>query len=228
MCKLNRSQKQNNIIADVVGGGKMKNKGVVFKGNLDGVIVNLSDQLEFETVKKKLQEKLSEAGNFFDEDKINVKVELGTRKLNSDQKEELVNIFKEKPGLSVLEFINHDDRFSGTKKEQTEDTLLVKQTLRSGQSISHEGSIVIQGSVNPGAEVIAEGDIIIMGKFKGIAHAGAKGDVEATISAFRLEPTQLRIAHYISRAPDNPLSAPDTPEIAFIKDKHIVIDYLKS
>ncbi|MBM7556185.1 septum site-determining protein MinC [Halanaerobacter jeridensis] len=205
----------------------MKNEGVVFKGDLDGVIVNLSDQLEFDTVKEKLQDKLAEAGNFFDEEKINIKVELGTRELNAEQKKELINIFKDKPGLSVLEFINHDDRFSDSETETGNDTLLVKQTLRSGQSISHEGNIVIQGSVNPGAEVIAEGDIIIMGKFKGIAHAGAKGNVEATISAFRLEPTQLRIAHYISRAPDNPLSSPEHPEVAFIKDKHIVIDYLK-
>ena len=205
----------------------MKNEAVVFKGDLNGVIVNLSDQLEFDTVKEKLQDKLAEAGSFFDEDKINVKVELGTRELSSKQKEEIINIFRDKPGISVLEFINHDDRFSGAENKSGDDTLLVKQTLRSGQSISHEGNIVIQGSVNPGAEVIAEGDIIIMGKFKGIAHAGAKGDVEATISAFRLEPTQLRIAHYISRAPDNPLSTPEHPEIAFIKDKHIVIDYLR-
>ncbi|MGM0369385.1 MAG: septum site-determining protein MinC [Bacillota bacterium] len=205
----------------------MKNEGVVFKGDLDGVIVELSDQLEFATIITQLQEKLTEAGGFFDEDIINLTVELGTRKLNSEQKKEIIDIFKQKPGLSVIEFINQDDRFSESKQKKEEDTLLVKQTLRSGQSISYEGNIVIQGSVNPGAELIAEGNIIIMGKFKGIAHAGAKGNVDATISAFKLEPTQLRIAHYISRAPDNPLSTPDNPEIAFIKDKHIVIDYLK-
>ncbi|MGM0501043.1 MAG: septum site-determining protein MinC [Bacillota bacterium] len=205
----------------------MKNEGVVFKGDLDGVIVNLSDQLEFNVVKEKLENKLVEAGDFFNEDVINVTIELGTRKLNSEQQQEIINIFKSKPGVSVLEFVNHDDRFSESGRESPVDTLLVKQTLRSGQSISHEGNIVIQGSVNPGAEVIAEGDIIIMGKFKGIAHAGAKGDIDATISAFRLEPTQLRIAHYISRAPDNPLTTPENPEIAFIKEKHIVIDYLK-
>ena len=205
----------------------MTNKGVAFKGDLNGVIVNLSDQIEFDLLMQELKNKLSEAGNFFDEDIINIKIELGTRKLTTQQKQEIVNIFKSKSGLSVLEFINQDDRFSRSQDENNENALFLKQNLRSGQSISHEGNIVIQGSVNPGAEVIAEGDIVIMGKFKGIAHAGAKGNVDATISAFRLEPTQLRIAHYISRAPDNPLSTPDNPEIAFIKDKHIVIDYLK-
>ena len=227
MQELKRRQEKRQIIADFVGGGKMKKEAVVFKGDLDGVIVNLSDKLAFNTVKEKLQKKLSQAGDFFNESKINIKIELGTRELTAEQKQEIIDIFRDKPGLSVLEFINHDDRFSGTNSEDKEDTLLTKQTLRSGQSISHEGNIVIQGSVNPGAEVIAEGDIIVMGKFKGIAHAGAKGDVEATISAFRLEPTQLRIAHYISRAPDNQLSSPEHPEIAFIKDKQIVIDYLK-
>ena len=79
------------------------------------------------------------------------------------------------------------------------DTLLVQRSLRSGQSIHHTGSVVIMGDVNPGAEVIAGGNIVVMGSFRGVAHAGAQGDESATITAFRLRPTQLRIAGHITR-----------------------------
>ena len=39
--------------------------------------------------------------------------------------------------------------------------LYVKQTLRSGQVVSHKGDLVIVGDVNPGAEIMAEGDITV-------------------------------------------------------------------
>ena len=80
-----------------------------------------------------------------------------------------------------------------------EDTLLVQKTLRSGQSIKHSGNVVVLGDVNPGAEVIAGGHVIVLGTVRGVVHAGAVGDMTATITAFYLNPTQLRIANLISR-----------------------------
>jgi septum site-determining protein MinC len=82
--------------------------------------------------------------------------------------------------------------------------MYLKQTLRSGQAISHKGHLVIIGDVNPGAEVIAEGDITVWGSLRGIAHAGVGGNLQAEIRALRFEPIQLRIAHAIARSPDRP------------------------
>lgn len=81
-------------------------------------------------------------------------------------------------------------------------TLLVHRTIRSGQSIYYPGNVVILGDVNPGSEVVAGGSIIVLGSCRGMAHAGANGNGRATVTAFRLQPIQLRIAHYVSRAPD--------------------------
>ncbi|OCL25269.1 septum site-determining protein MinC [Orenia metallireducens] len=202
----------------------MLNRGVTFKGDLEGLIIILNDELEFDYIKDELRSKFIEAGDFFDDDMM-VRIKLGRRGLTIKQKNELLEIFKEQRGISVIEFINNDNRFVDSKEEG--DTLLVKRTIRSGQTVRFEGNIVVLGDVNPGAEIVAEGDIVVMGHFRGIAHAGAKGDTSATISAFRLEPTQLRIANYITRAPDIPPNSPDTPEIASLKDKHIIIDYLR-
>ena len=99
--------------------------------------------------------------------------------------------------------------------EVVEDTtLLVRRTIRSGQRLHYDGNVVIMGDVNPGAEVVCTGDILVLGALRGVAHAGAEGKVDATVFAFRLEPTQLRIAHVISRAPDEKSPLPSGPEIA--------------
>lgn len=105
-----------------------------------------------------------------------------------------------------------------------EETLLIKRTLRSGQSIQFDGNVVVLGDVNPGAEIVASGNIVIMGSFRGVAHAGAMGDESAVVTAFRLQPTQLRIANHITRAPDGEYLPPDQPEVARIKEGVVMIE----
>jgi len=97
--------------------------------------------------------------------------------------------------------------------------LYLRQTLRSGQAVSHKGHLVIIGDVNPGAEVLAEGDITVWGALRGIAHAGIGGNTRAEIRALKLQPVQLRIAHAIARSPDSPrkgYSSHSGPETARI------------
>ncbi|NPV29289.1 MAG: septum site-determining protein MinC [Firmicutes bacterium] len=106
-----------------------------------------------------------------------------------------------------------------------EQTILVQRTIRSGQRVYYPGNIVVLGDVNPGAEVIAGGNIIVMGTFRGIAHAGALGDEKAVVAALRLEPSQLRIAGYITRAPEGDFSMPPhQPEIARVQDGIVIIE----
>lgn len=102
------------------------------------------------------------------------------------------------------------------------EPLYLKTTVRSGTQIRHLGSIIISGDINPGADVIAGGDIIIWGTLRGVAHAGAKGNPECCIMALRMNPTQLRIAESVARAP---ASTPDDwePEIAYLTPEGIRI-----
>ncbi|MDN5293030.1 MAG: septum site-determining protein MinC [Eubacteriales bacterium] len=132
---------------------------------------------------------------------------------------------REKRGLTPLPiFFTSGERMTVWGDE---NTILVQRTLRCGQSISYDGNVVIIGDVNPGAEVVAGGSIIVMGALRGVAHAGAQGDEKAVVAAFRLQPTQLRIAGYISRSPDGSTSTPEYPEVARVKNGGIVIDSLQ-
>ncbi|HEY9715888.1 MAG TPA: septum site-determining protein MinC [Trichormus sp.] len=93
---------------------------------------------------------------------------------------------------------------TGVKAPPLPAVLYLRQTLRSGQTVSHKGHLVIVGDVNPGAELMAEGDITVWGALRGIAHAGIGGNVSAEIRALKLQPIQIRIAHAIARSPDKP------------------------
>jgi septum site-determining protein MinC len=103
--------------------------------------------------------------------------------------------------------------------------ILVKRTLRSGQSVTYAGHVVVVGDVNSGAEVVAEGDIVVWGRLRGIVHAGAAGDETRSICALALAATQLRIGNRIARSPEGKKGRKKFgPERAFISEDQIVAE----
>jgi len=101
--------------------------------------------------------------------------------------------------------------------------LLLKETIRSGRSIQHQGDVVIIGDVNPGAEIIAGGTVIVWGRLRGLVHAGAYGERSALICALELNPTQLRIADQIAVAPEGRRKN-SSPEQASIRAGQIMAE----
>ena len=109
------------------------------------------------------------------QDKINVKVDFDTPK--SLGLSSIIKTFEREINISETEF--H------------------RGSLRSGQKLESEGSIVILGDVNSGAEVIASDNIVILGNLRGLAHAGAKGNKNAIIAAGMIDVVQIRIANIV-------------------------------
>jgi septum formation inhibitor MinC len=109
------------------------------------------------------------------------------------------------------------------------DTLYLRQTLRSGQTVRFDGHVIIVGDVHAGSEITAGGDIVVWGELRGIAHAGAKGNFKSEIRAMKIEALQLRIADYIARRPDRIYYHKDgaetviSPEAARVADGEIKI-----
>src|SRR5699024_1334118 len=60
-------------------------------------------------------------------------------------------------------------------------------SLRSGQRLEFEGTLIILGDVNDGAEAIAGENVIVVGNLRGLAHAGAKGNKKAIIAANKID-----------------------------------------
>ena len=96
-------------------------------------------------------------------------------------------------------------------------------TVRSGQRIEFEGSIVLLGDVNAGSEVVAEQNIIVLGDVRGHVHAGAKGNRSCFIAANSITPTQLRIADLELKS-DNKVDVGNGYELAKVTMGEITIE----
>lgn len=227
---------------------------VIFRGDRDGVSVLLNRDVPFGVVVEELRRKLSSASDFFAGASIRVDAgdrpldavekrvvyELirahGLTLLDGDGEsavQEPAMQATSTPSRTAEHTIRRWRGANGAVEEsvrtaladvEDEPCLLAQRTLRSGQRLEFDGSVVILGDVNPGAVVVATGHVIVMGALRGVVHAGARGDVTARVIALRLNPTQLRIAQYISRPPDGHEPHPTGPEMALVVDDRIQIE----
>jgi septum site-determining protein MinC len=203
-------------------------KLLVIKGERDGLHLFCSTSAPWGDVIKAIKTRLTgEYHQFFAG--ASVIVELGTRRLTVEEMSQLWAVLLECQvkikgiRLGETEVKNEVVKLSATESLSQKPLYLAKKNLRSGQNITFDGHVLIWGDVNPGAEVIATGFIIVLGALRGTAHAGAGGDEEAWVMAGKLQPTQLRIADYIARAPQE---EPQGPEIARIKAGTIICELL--
>jgi septum site-determining protein MinC len=105
---------------------------------------------------------------------------------------------------------------------QGEQAVLVRRTLRSGNSIKYHGHVVVIGDVNPGAEIVASGNVVVWGRLRGMVHAGADGNQNAVVCALDLSPTQLRIAECISITPTD--KKQPQPEMAHLNNDQVIAE----
>ena len=105
----------------------------------------------------------------------------------------------------------------------TSETKFHKGSLRSGQKVEFEVSIVIIGDVNCGAEVISGENIVVLGKLRGLAHAGAKGNKEAIIAGESIESPQIRIADEIYERDKEAIYQKGARALAFINEEGKIV-----
>lgn len=108
------------------------------------------------------------------------------------------------------------------KDIENSETKFYRGSLRCGQKLEFEGSLVILGDVNNGAEVIAGENIVVLGILRGLAHAGAKGNTKAIIAANLIESPQIRIANKVKEM-DKDLSEQNY-KCAFMEKDEIVLE----
>ncbi|MFS0672940.1 septum site-determining protein MinC [Ornithinibacillus sp. 179-J 7C1 HS] len=178
-------------------------QNVTIKGTRDGLTLFIDDRCSFEDACRELRDKLSVNSSQKDEQVVPVTVKLGSRYLYDDQMEELEKIITEKKQFTV-QTIDSNVILKDEALKMLEDTEIkvYSRIIRSGQVLEVKGDLLLIGDVNPGGKVVSTGNIYIMGSLHGIAHAGVDGDQNAIITASYMNPSQLRIADYISRSPD--------------------------
>ncbi|WP_164668480.1 septum site-determining protein MinC [Virgibacillus doumboii] len=180
-----------------------KRQKITIKGTKDGLTLIIDDQCSFDEVLAELGIILAENNPRQDEPAVPVTVKLGDRYLNDEQKDELSELIGHKNRFTIQSFdsnvIRRDEALTW---KADSDVKAINRIVRSGQVLEVVGDLLLIGDVNPGGKVVTTGNIFIMGNLHGIAHAGSNGDRKAIIAASYMKPSQLRIADYISRAPD--------------------------
>jgi septum site-determining protein MinC len=219
----------------------MEENVINFKATVNGLILIMREEDDFDAVLEHIEKKLESSGRFFKGASMAVKYR--GRKLNADQEKEIADLLSKKTKAEIKSF--EEDNSQAEKEPEEVDkgrekpkmrlmyfkgleegvTRFYKGTVRSGQLVSFEGNLVVIGDVNPGGEVIATGNVIVMGSLRGMVHAGADGNKEAVVAALYLQPTQLRIADVITRPPDAKESRQAlVPEMATVKDDLVYIE----
>lgn len=200
---------------------------VIFKGTKDGVTVLFQEDASFDVLCEQLDKKVQEAGKFFD----NVKTSLAFkgRTFSDEEEQQLLRIITDHTTMEItfLKTENNElvELTALLEKEMAPQNLTKfhKGSLRNGQKIEFDGSVVVIGDINPGAEIKATGNIIILGQLKGMAHAGCQGMTEAFIAAIYMAPVQLRIGDIITRFPDENKRGNKPAEYAFVQEAQIFV-----
>lgn len=163
-------------------------------------VIKLSEEAEQAEIIAALTKKLTELKKLYKEDKTPILV---TGKiLKNKEIDEIEKLIKSKIDVEIdFDMPKSLGLHSITKTFEKEialsETKFHRGSLRSGQKIEVEGSLVIIGDVNSGAEIIASDNIIVLGALRGLAHAGAKGNKQAIIAAGLLDTVQIRIANVV-------------------------------
>lgn len=221
---------------------EQETKGIVFKGNSEGLVIVIPEEYSFEQALEEIDNKVSNAARFFKGARI--KVTYRGISLSQSEEDEIKSVLDEKSGAFIESFSRDDETkqqsiaakqvkqnpvptrklfFAGVDEGNCK---FVRSTIRSGTRIQYDGNVVVIGDVNPGGEIIASGNVVVLGTLRGMVHAGADGNREAFIYALNLKPTQIRIAEAIARMPEGNDDNTLRPELATVKDGAIEVEQL--
>ena len=164
------------------------------------IVIKINDNAEQKDIVDSLKKKLPELKKMYKNEKTPITV---TGKiLKNKEIDEIQDLIKHNIDVEIdfdmpksLGLSSITRTFN--KEIAISETKFHRGSLRSGQKMETEGSLVILGDVNSGAEVMASDNIVVLGALRELAHAGAKGNKQAIISAGVLDTVQIRIANVI-------------------------------
>ena len=213
----------------------MSEDKIKIKGENGGLMLGFPNDMPFSEIMEELSKKLDSGTGFFLRGTL---VRVPRDYFSKEELAEVQELFrthglicrlaKPEPAVplaAVSERVQPADEApkDAADAPELQRMLIIDKTLRGGQAVETEGSVIVFGNVNPGAQITAGGSVDVRGTCRGVVHAGAAGDSTAFIIADHLMPTQIRIANYVARSPDEPEDS-GKAERAYVRDGQIVIE----
>lgn len=192
----------------------------------DYIIIKISDDAEYKNIIFSLMKKLSELKKLYKEEKTPIKI-VG-KVLKNKEIDEIQKMIKGKIDVEIEFDMPKSLGLSSIKRTfnseiAVSETKFHRGSLRCGQRIEVDGSIVVLGDVNSGAEIVASDNIVVLGNLRGLAHAGAKGNKNAIISAGNLDIVQIRIANIVKEI-DRDEEPMHKQAYIYVQDDKIIIE----
>lgn len=212
---------------------------VIMKSNKYGINLILDPNIPFQELLGYITDKFLESEKFFKN--AHVALSFEGRNLSEEEEYFILDAISNRTSIHVICIIDNDEIREQYTKRKIDQYLeessgntgkFYKGTLRSGQVLECETSIIIIGDVNPGAKIISTGNIVILGALKGTAYAGATGNEECFVVALDMDPVQIKIGGIIGRCEDKGIlaslrerkRAATEPQVATVSSGHILIE----
>jgi Septum formation inhibitor len=199
---------------------------ITIKLKKDEIHIELNDKATYEIIIQNIKEKVDDLEKFYKDS--NTPIIITGKELTEEEFEGIRQIIKEKINVTITYMLPESmglHSIKGLYEKDTEisETKYYRGSLRSGQKIEYNGSMVVLGDVNGGAEIVATDNIVVIGALRGLAHAGAKGNKKAFIAANVIDTPQFRIATKLkSMEPEDALNGVKT--YAYINEESIIVE----
>lgn len=215
----------------------MKNS-VIIKSFQNGIVLHLDPELPFESILTDIEEKFRESSTFFKDAKMALSVK--GRVLSEAEEVMVLEAISQNSLLRIVCLVGEDEEtnqhfvkaLQQTDSERNDssssDGQFYRGTLKNGEMLETESSIVILGDIYPGSAIISAKDIIVLGGLFGQAYAGGNGSPGHYVVALEMSPEKLKIGDFRYYAKEKSskwsIRPKVQPKIAYVKDEKVVID----
>lgn len=216
----------------------MKNS-VIIKSFPNGIVLHLDPEMNFEELLLEISVKFEESSSFFKDARMALSIK--GRELTEEQENQVLNAIAENSDIHILCLVSDDEEkdkkyVKAISQTDFSDGSLTggegqfyKGTLKNGQVLETESSIVILGDVYPGSAIISAKDIIVLGGLYGEAYAGGNGSTGHYVAALEMSPEKLKIGDFKYQTKEKlkwGIKPKVQPKIAYVKNQKIVVDSL--
>lgn len=217
----------------------MKN-AVIIKSFPNGIVLHLDAEMPFEELLLQIAIKFKESSVFFKDAKMALAIR--GRILSEEEEKQVLDVIAENSDLRIICLTGEDEETDKqfvkalSQADFTEGSEIgsegqfYKGTLKNGQVLETESSIVILGDVYPGSVIISAKDIIILGGLYGEAYAGGNGLSGHYVVALEMSPERLKIGDFKYNPKEKmskwSIRPKVQPKIAYVKNNKVVMDSL--
>lgn len=203
-------------------------------------MLHLDPELPFETILTDIEDKFRESSSFFKDAKMALSIK--GRALSEEEERLVLEAIAQNSLLNIICLVGDDEETNQhfvRALQQTDpesggsastEGQFYRGTLKNGEILETESSIVILGDVYPGSAIISAKDIIVLGGLFGKAYAGGSGNPGHYVAALEMSPEKLKIGDFKyypkEKSSKWSIRAKVQPKIAYVKAEKVVIDPL--